>query len=344
MYGVVTMQQIAMFLTEPKNDDRSSVQSAVYNAYASLLGEVGGLLKEQNYSGHELYEILIHKGHLRPTHFKEFEKFLRWGVREGYIDNNKLISRRTKGTRIPNRFTKEQLVTYFHTADNPRVAVASFIALWSGLRIGDVVRLKVEDFDFEREVVKVVQSKRAKDRIAPFLREGQAIIEKWIKYSGTTEYLFQSYESHSMATINELYISKRTITNGFNEVVTEANLQRVDDRYKLQGNLRKNFTFHTFRHTFCTYHLENEVSAAFVSRAAGHSKMDTTVGVYGHMATGNMIQAFRRSFEKNKKARPEKKVVQKIDFDPMKELTQLFISGEISEEVFRKKKMVLAEA
>lgn len=337
------MQQIAMFLTEPKNDERSSIQSAVYNAYASLLEEVGGLLKEQNYSGHELYEILIHKGHLQPTHFKEFQKFLRWGVREGYIDKNKLISRRTKGTRIPNRFTKEQLVAYFHTVDDPRIAVASFIALWSGLRIGDVVRLKVEDFDFEREVVKVVQSKRAKDRIAPFLREGQAIIEKWIKYTGATEYLFHSYESHSMATGNEPYVSTRTISNGFNEVLQEATLQRVDERYKIQGNQRKNFTFHTFRHTFCTYHLENEVSAAFVSRAAGHSKMDTTVGVYGHMATGNMVQAFRRSFEKNKKAKPEKKVVEKSGFNPMKELTQMFISGEISEEVFKKKQSVLAE-
>jgi len=344
MYEVVQMQQIAMFLTEPKNDDRSSIQSAVYNAYASLLGEVGGLLKEQNYSGHELYELLIHKGHLRPTHFKEFQKFLRWGVREGYIDKNKLISRRTKGTRIPNRFTKEQLVSYFHTVNDPRIAVASFIALWSGLRIGDVVRLNIEDFDFEREVVKIVQSKRSKDRIAPFLREGQLIIEKWIKYSGVTEYLFHSSNSHSMATINEPYLSTRTIGIGFAKVIKEADLQRVDERYKIQGNQRKSFTFHTFRHTFCTYHLENEVSAAFVSRAAGHSKMDTTVGVYGHMATGNMIQAFRRSFEKNKKAKPEKKVVQRTDFDPIKELTQLFISGEISEEVFRKKKVVLAEA
>src|SRR3989344_9445749 len=339
------MQQIAMFLTEPKNDDRSSIQSAVYNAYASLLEEVGGLLKEQNYSGHELYEMLIHKGHLRPTHFKEFQQFLRWSVREGYIDKNKLISRRTKGTRIPNRFTKEQLVSYFHTVDDPRIAVASFIALWSGLRIGDVVRLKVEDFDFEREVVKVVQSKRAKDRIAPFLREGQAIIEKWIKYSGTTEYLFQSYESHSMATINEIYISKRTITNGFNEVVKEANIQRVDDRYKLQGNLRKNFTFHTFRHTFCTYHLENEVSAAFVSRADGHSKMDTTVGVYGHMATGNIIQAFRKSFERKKKPEVEPRIPRKSSaYDPLKDLAEKFISGEISEEEFRKKKAVLEGA
>ena len=71
--------------------------------------------------------------------------------------------------------------------------------------------------------------------------------------------------------------------------------------------------------------------------------MDTTVGVYGHMATGNMIRAFRRSFEKNKKAKPEKKIVEKSGFEPMKELTRLFISGEISEEVFRKKQLVLAE-
>lgn len=332
-----------MFLTEPKNDDRSSIQSAVYNAYASLLTEVSGLLQQQNYSGHELYEILIHKGHLRPTHFKEFLKFLRWAVREGYVDKNKIVSFRIKGKKIPNRLTKEQLITYFTTVRKPRAAVTAFIGVWSGLRIGDTARLKIEDFDYDREIVNVIKSKGSKDRIAPFLREGKAIIEKWIKYSGATDYLFPSDESHSLATINEPHISTRTISNEFNEVVIEAHIQRVDERYTAEKNQRKKFSFHSLRHTFCTYHMENEVSVAFVSRAAGHEKMDTTVKVYGHMATGTMVQAFRRSFEKNKKVKQEKKLIEKSEFEPMKELTKLYISGEISEEVFRKKKMVLAE-
>ena len=78
--------QIAMFASKPETDQRSSIQSAIYNAYAELLEEVGKLLKEHHFSAHELYEIFIHKGHLKPTHFKEFQKFLRWGIREGYID------------------------------------------------------------------------------------------------------------------------------------------------------------------------------------------------------------------------------------------------------------------
>ncbi|MBW2972795.1 site-specific integrase [Candidatus Woesearchaeota archaeon] len=337
--------QTLMFVNQPKVDKRSNIQNAMYQAYTSLLEEVNLILKEQNYSAHELYELLIHRGLLQPTYFKQFLKFLRWALREGYVDKNKLISKTTKGVRIPNRFTKEQLVAYFRTVDNPRTAVASFIALWSGLRIGDVIKLKIEDFDFEREIIKIVQSKRSKDRIAPFLREGQTIIEKWIKYSGATDYLFESQNCHSIATIKTPHISSKTISDGFNKVVKEANLQREDERYKLNGIPKKKFTFHTFRHTFCTHHLENEVSAAFVSRAAGHSKMDTTVGVYGHMATGNMIKAFRRSFEKGKKPKKEtKKIETNQDNNPLNELAKRFVAGEMNEEIFIKKRKALEEA
>ena len=333
-----------MFVTEVKTDQRSNIHTALYQAYASLLEETSKLLETNHYSPHELYEIIIHKQYLQPGYFKDFLKFLRRAVREGYIDKTKLVSNRIQGVRIPNRFTKEQLMSYFTTCTDPRIAVASFIALWSGLRIGDTVKLKVEDFDFEREILKVVQSKRSKDRLAPFLREAKQIIDKWIQYSGATEYLFSSYESHSLATIHEPYISSKTFSNGFNLVLRRAGLQRVDERYK-QGMPRKKFTFHTFRHTFCTYHLENEVPAAFVSRAAGHARMDTTVNVYGHMATGNIIQAFRKSFERKKKPEVEPRIPRKSSaYDPLKDLAEKFISGEISEEVFRKKKAVLEGA
>ena len=71
--------------------------------------------------------------------------------------------------------------------------------------------------------------------------------------------------------------------------------------------------------------------------------MDTTVGVYGHMATTNMIKAFRRSIESQSKLKMPKKAVKKENIEPMKELTQMFISGEISEEVYKNKKRVLEE-
>lgn len=345
------MIQTAMFATEPRTDQRSSIHTALYNSYAQLLDEVARQIQNNHYSAHELYEIMIDKGYLKPTFFKEFLKFLRWAVREGYLDKSKIVSKTIKGVRIPNRFTKEQLLAYFRTVEDPRIAVASFIAFWSGLRIGDVIKLKVEDFDFEAETVKIVQSKRSKDRIAPFLRDGQKIVEKWIKYAGAIEYLFPSYNSHSMATIKMPHLSTRTLTNGFNEIIHKANLQRVDERYMAEHGKRKKFTFHTFRHTFCTYHLEHEVSAAFVARAAGHSDMRTTVNVYGHMASAKMIRAFRRSFEEGKgKSIPKKpasepkKDARTDSLSPLAKLAEKFIAGEISDEEFRRKKSVLQEA
>jgi len=64
------------------------------------------MLDEKNASAHELYERLIYKRYLRAGFFKEFQKFVRWAIREGYIDKNKLVARQVKGVRLPNRFTK----------------------------------------------------------------------------------------------------------------------------------------------------------------------------------------------------------------------------------------------
>jgi len=341
--------QAAMFVTEPKTDQRSKLASAVYNSYAQLIEEIAKVLQDNHYSAHELYEILIYKSYLRPAYFKDFQKFLRWAIREGYLDKGKIVSKTIQGIRIPNRFTKEQLLTYFHTLKDPRVAVASFLGFWSGLRIGDVIKLKIEDFDFEGEVIKIVQSKRSKDRIAPFLREGQTVIEKWIKYSGATEYLFPGYGAKSMATLHTPHISTKLISDGFSKIVREASLQRVDERYAALPGRRKNFTFHTFRHTFCTYHLEHEVSPAFVARAAGHADMKTTVGVYGHMASGTMMRAFRRSFEQGRRksieANPKlQQKARKAEKGALAQLAEKFISGDMSEDVFLKKKQVLLDA
>ncbi|MDP2672478.1 MAG: hypothetical protein Q8O84_01560, partial [Nanoarchaeota archaeon] len=83
----------------------------------------------------------------------------------------------------------------------------------------------------------------------------------------------------------------------------------------------------------------------------GHADMKTTVGVYGHMATGTMMRAFRRSFEQGKRKAVEvnptlqqKPRKEKAEKSALAQLAEKFISGDVSEDVFLKKKQVLIEA
>ena len=282
-----------MFVLETKSDGRTEI-SLIRNKHYDLIEEINTALKTQNYSPAELYQIMIYKGLLKPTYFREFEKIVRWGVRQGLINQNMLVSKLVKGRRLPNFFVKEQWTKFFQNCEDARTGTMCFLALWCGFRPSEVVKLRLQDIDFERNTIKVVQGKRSKDRIVPFLPEGHEIVKKWIKYSGATDYLFHSEESHSAATENQPHASQRTMTNGFREVIQKIGFDGADDRYKKQDSPRKRYTFYVWRHSFATYWINKGISPAFIKEAMGHSKIDTTINVYSHIADKNIIEAMQK--------------------------------------------------
>ena len=262
-----------MFALEIKNDGRSEVK-AQRNRYFDLIEEINTALQQQNYSPSELYQIMIYNRLLKPTFFREFEKVVRWGVRQGLINENMLVSKLVKGRRLPNSFKKEHWVKFFQNCDNPRTAVTSFLSFWCGLRPSEVTKMKVSDIDFDSEKIKIVQAKRSKDRIVPFRKEWHEVIKKWIKYAGATDYVFPSEESHSVATENQNHISQKTMTNGFRAVMEKTNMNETDDRYKKQNSPKKKYTFYVWRHSFATYWINKGISPAFIKEAMGHAKID----------------------------------------------------------------------
>ena len=294
-----------------------------------VINLINELLEEGNYSSNELYQMLIYKGYLAPTKQKEFGKIIRLGLREGLIDKNKLYSKDIKEKKLPNFFNKEELVKFFSNMVDVRTAVACFIALNSGLRISEVIKLRIDDIDYNNETIKIVQSKGSKDRYAPFLKEGHNVLKKWIEYTGYEEYLFESHRARSMATINEPYVSYITIHDGFNGTLKKAGLDKEDERYK---NGRKKKTFHSLRHTFATYHLGKGVSPVIIKKALGHVKMDTTVNVYGHINDPTMIESLRGE-------KIDKEISNEVSSTEY--LNRIFIEGRISEEEYKKKKEVL---
>jgi integrase/recombinase XerD len=298
------------------------------NQVFQVINTINQNLENCNYSTNELYQMLIYQRIVAPTKQKEFEKIIRFGVREGLIDKKKLYSRKIKEKKLPNFFTKEELVKFFSNMPDVRTAIACFIAVTSGLRISEVTRLRITDLDFNNETVKIVQSKGYKDGFSPFLKENHSTIKKWIEYSKAEDYLFESNSSRSMATLDEPHISAKTIRDGFNAALKLSCLDKEDDRYRTG---RKKKTFHSLRHTFATHHLGNGVSPAIVKKAMRHEKMDTTVNVYGHITDSVMVDSLRG----------KKVVVEETNNDSVSYLSKMFIEGRITEEEYKRKKIVL---
>lgn len=156
-------------------------------------------------------------------------------------------------------------VVQFFAAARPgveRVLVQTDYAL--GLRVSELVRLRVEDLDSRRLVVHVHAGKGRKDRLVPLssklLEELRAY---WRQYRPAT-WLFPGTKpgAHRSA----------------------ASVQRLVGRVARRAGLTKAVTVHTLRHSYATHQLEAGLDLLTLQRVLGHNSLKTT-SEYVHLTT-----------------------------------------------------------
>jgi integrase len=61
--------------------------------------------------------------------------------------------------KLPDIFTKEELIKLFEAMIRPKCVIACFVALMCGLRIREVCGLQISDINLERRIIKIRDSK-----------------------------------------------------------------------------------------------------------------------------------------------------------------------------------------
>ena len=102
--------------------------------------------------------------------------------------------------KLPDVLSVEQLVKIFDAVDDPKIAIATAVTFFCGLRISEICKLRIEDIDFENKKLKVVDSKFSmrtktkygKDRyvIIPDMMIGP--IQKWLNIIQGGKYFLPS--------------------------------------------------------------------------------------------------------------------------------------------------------
>lgn len=188
-------------------------------------------------------------------------------------------------TRVLSVYEQKNLVHYLLSEDN----IFSFgvlLALYTGLRIGEVCALKWEDFNenaihisktmqrlknaFGKTEVMILPPKTSSsDRIIPIPAALLPIIEKYRKKSG-----------YILTRPNGKYVEPRLMQKKFSEYVKAC---------KLEGT-----HFHTLRHTFATRCIESGMDVKTLSEILGHSDVKTTLNRYVHSS----FELKKRSIDK----------------------------------------------
>ncbi len=130
------------------------------------------------------------------------------------------------------------------------------LILDTGLRINEVLNLKVSDFSFETNTIHVKVTKTKRERFVYFKNDTKMLIKQLITRDMTIDYLFISYQKRKRLSVD--------------------NVQSICFRIEKKLNLNYTIRPHKWRHTFATTFLKKGADLETLRLILGHSSIKTT--------------------------------------------------------------------
>jgi site-specific recombinase XerD len=171
---------------------------------------------------------------------------------------------------LPAVLSAEEVLRLFAALPDNRYRTLVRTAYACGLRIGEVVRLRVADIDSPRGVLMVRQGKGRKDRQVPLSPGLLAELRAYWRRYRPVDWLFPG--------------QKR------GQHLHQGALQRVFARIVRPLGFRKGVSMHTLRHSYATHMLEAGVDVVTLQHLLGHRDLSTTAR-YLHVSTQHLQRA-----------------------------------------------------
>jgi len=206
----------------------------------------------------------------------------------------------SRPTMIPVVFSKDEVRRVLDAMRGATRLAAQF-QYGCGLRVGEVVRLRVKDVDFDRMTVAVLDAKGGKHRQVPLpkslvgpLREHLTRLKlHFDQDGGWLVALPNAYEVKNPGAARERHWQYIFAARDLKPDPQDGRLKRwhtfektVQDAVKKAlavVGITKKASTHTFRHSFATHLLEAGVPIYDVQKLLGHSRVETTM-IYNHVA------------------------------------------------------------
>ena len=174
-----------------------------------------------------------------------------------------------KERRLPTVLSPEEVVRFFEAVRNPKHRVLLLTAYAAGLRVSELVGLRLEDVDSKRMVIHVRRSKGNKDRIvmlSPVLLEELRSYARWAR---PRKWLFAGQDPARPLGVRAV--------------------QKACQRAGEAAGLGKRVSVHTLRHSFATHLVETGTDLRLVQTLLGHSSLRTTA-IYTHVSNDRLQQ------------------------------------------------------
>ena len=175
------------------------------------------------------------------------------------------IKRPVKDKKLPIVLSKNEVKALLDTTKNLKHKTLLSLIYSAGLRIGEALNLRLEDFDFERRLIHIKAAKGRKDRYTLLSTGFIALLQTYINQYSPQTYVFEGRSGAQYTQVSARQVLKKAL--------------RATSSTKFA-------TLHTLRHSFATHLLESGTDLRYIQELLGHSSPKTTM-IYTHVSTSN---------------------------------------------------------
>ena len=190
-----------------------------------------------------------------------FEKVLRRETKSYYFEMP-----RSKERKLPVVLSKNEVKKILNCTSNIKHKAILSTIYSAGLRLSEVVNLKIADIDGERKLIYVRGGKGKKDRTTILSEELLILLRKYFIKFKPKHWLFEG--------LGGAQYSKRSVQNIFKKSLQKSNINKIT-------------SVHSLRHSFATHLLEGGEDLRYIQKILGH-KSSRTTEIYTHITSAGM--------------------------------------------------------
>lgn len=155
-----------------------------------------------------------------------------------------------------------------------------------GLRVSELINLKLTDLFFDLDFIKVL-GKGSKERLIPISQKAKDEIELYIQSNRNQLFIHKEFE-------NFLFLNRR------GKKLTRVMIFHIVKELAELAEIKKNISPHTFRHSFATHLVDGGADLRAVQEMLGHESIITTE-IYTHLSNDYLKQTIMDFHPRSKK-------------------------------------------
>ncbi len=167
------------------------------------------------------------------------------------------FTRPKKEKKLPKVVDNQYIINQLQNIQNLKHKAILTLTYSVGLRVSEIINLKITDIDSNRMIIHIKNAKGKKDRLVPLSNNVLDLLRLYFKEFKPKEYLFngQTTNQYSIQSCQKIY------------------KQYIDDKSSI----------HSLRHSCFTNLLEKGTDLRIIQKLAGHSSSKTTE-IYTHVS------------------------------------------------------------